>query len=891
MAEYNPAQIEKKWQQFWEKNNTFSTDKSSGDPLYVLDMFPYPSGSGLHMGHPLGYTGTDIYCRFKRSQGYSVLHPMGYDAFGLPAEQHAISTGEHPAEVTQMNCNRFTQQLKELGLSYDWDREVRTCDPSYYKWTQWIFLKLYNSWFDSELQKARPIEELSIPEEVKKEGEKAVQEYQAGYRLAYMDEALVNWCPALGTVLANEEVIDGRSERGGHEIIRKPMRQWFLRITKYSERLLSELEEINWPENIKEQQRNWIGKRFGTEINFKVVEGKEVLPAFTTRPDTLFGVTFFVISPEHPLVTKLTTEACKERVEAYCDRAAHLSDLDRTIENREKTGEFIGSYVINPVNGAEVPIYVGDYVLMSYGTGAVMGVPAHDERDFAFALKFGVPVRPVIKPEKENSLSNEIIAGNACWTEPGVMIELEDSQFTELGLNGISSELAKEKINAWLEANNSGRAVVNYRLRDWLFSRQRYWGEPIPLIHWEDGTLSAVPESELPLTLPEVDEYRPAETGESPLARATGWLEVTCASTGKKGRRETNTMPQWAGSCWYYLRFLDPKNDSRAWDPELERQWMPVDLYVGGAEHAVLHLLYARFWHKVLFDLGYVSQVEPFQRLFNQGMLVSYAYRDSRGALIPVDEVNDEGEGKPVHIKTGETVEKITAKMSKSLRNVINPDEVIQEYGTDTLRTYLMFMGPLEGMKHWDSQAIMGNYRFLKRAWAFLEERKFIESDAEDQEIVKARHAAIKKVTEDTDSLRFNTAIAGLMEFLNSIGAKDISRQTGEAFVVLLSPYAPHLAEELWEVLGNQPSVQNAPWPVFDESLLVKRSTTVVVQVNGKKRSSIEVAVNIDDEQLRQLIIEHMAGGQYPVDNALKFITVRDKKQDNLPKLVNVICK
>lgn len=846
------------------------------------------------MGHPLGYTGTDIFSRYKRLKGYNVLHPMGFDAFGLPAEQHAINTGEHPAKITKENCQRFVEQLKTLGLSYDWDREVATCDPSYYHWTQWIFLQLYNSWFDEEKQCAKPIATLPIPEDIRSKGEAAILEYQSRYRLAYYDSALVNWCPALGTVLANEEVIDGKSERGGHDVIRKPMKQWLLRITKYAERLLSELEEIDWPESIKEQQRNWIGKRVGAEIDFKTETGK-TLTAFTTRPDTLFGVTFFVISPEHPLALELTTEGQKKAVEEYRDEAAKLSDLARTMDNRKKTGVATGTFVVNPINGEKVPLFVGDYVLMSYGTGAVMGVPAHDERDFEFAKLFSLSIRPVIAPADSSVEDYEkICAGEACYTAAGIMLPNEEASKQGLTLDGIPNAEAKKAIASWLEQNQLGRSVTNYRLRDWLFSRQRYWGEPIPIIHWEDGTTTAVSEEELPLVLPEVEDYKPSDGGESPLAKATGWLKVTCPQTGKSGRRETNTMPQWAGSCWYYLRFIDPHNDQAGWDRDLEKAWMPVDLYVGGAEHAVLHLLYARFWHKVLFDLGHVSTREPFGRLFNQGMLVSFAYKDSRGALIPVDEVTENEDGSAVHDKTGDTVERITAKMSKSLRNVINPDEVIEQYGADTLRLYLMFMGPLENIKTWDSQAISGVHRFLKKTWSLFQEALGTEvapsKSDESKDIQKAIALAIKRVGESLENLRFNTAISSLMECLNTLDAKGVSKETLSSFTILLSPLAPHLAEELWSLLGNSQSVGQAQWPAYREEILVDSSVNLVIQVNGKKRALIEVEKTITEENLKELAVSELAGTAYEITSSDKFIVVRDKKSGS-PKLLNIIVK
>jgi leucyl-tRNA synthetase len=758
-------------------------------------------------------------------------------------------------------------------------------------------LKLYNSWFDEKAQKARPIEELPIPEDVRKQGALAIQAFQAEQRLAFYADAMVNWCPALGTVLANEEVIDGKSERGGHDVIRKPMKQWMLRITKYSERLISELDEINWPEAIKEQQRNWIGRKTGTEITFSVEGASESVVAFTTRPDTLFGVTFFVVAPEHPLVGQLTTAEQKGAVAEYCENAARMSDFDRTFENRKKTGVFTGGYVLNPITGDRVPVYVGDYVLISYGTGAVMGVPAHDARDFEFAKLMKLPVRAVLVPvHGDATLKASVSEGESCWTETGVMLPNKSPEAVALQLEGISNQEAGERITSWLEQCGLGRRVVNYKLRDWLFSRQRYWGEPIPIVHWEDGTVTSVSESELPLVLPQVDDYKPSEGGESPLAKATEWLEVVDPTTGKRGRRETNTMPQWAGSCWYYLRFIDPKNPNAGWDPELEKRWMPVDLYVGGAEHAVLHLLYARFWHKVLFDLGFVSTREPFKRLFNQGMVQSFAYKDKRGALIPVDLVKEDESGAPIHTQTGERLERLVAKMSKSLKNVYSTDDVIAQYGADTMRTYLMFMGPLDSSRPWDPKAISGNARFLKRSFNLVvggaEEgyREVVAPEAEAVEVKKALHKAIKKIGADLETLQFNTPISTMMELLNTIGDKPVSKETLEKFTLVLAPFAPHLAEELWERLGHTESVGLAAWPVFDPAYVVDDVVTVVIQITGKKRATVEVPPAITEEDLKATVIEAMATTQYKVTAEDRFITVFNPGT-KVPRLVNVITK
>jgi leucyl-tRNA synthetase len=896
MGEYDPRSIEPKWQTYWESNKTFAAPAPGEKKFYCLDMFPYPSGSGLHVGHPLGYTGSDILSRYKRMTGYSVLHPMGFDAFGLPAEQHAVNTGEHPSKITTENCAIFTTQLKRVGLSYDWERSLATCTPDYYHWTQWIFLKLYNSWFDETLQKARPIAELPIPTEISTLGALAIEKYQRDFRLAFYADAMVNWCPALGTVLANEEVIDGKSERGGHDVIRKPMKQWMLRIAKYSERLLKDLETLDWPDSIKEQQRNWIGKKTGAEIVFNLAGGNEKLVAFTTRPDTLFGVTFFVISPEHPLVDSITTTEQKAKVAAYCEQAKKLSELDRTIENRKKTGVFTGSYLINPINQEPIPLYIGDYVLMNFGTGAVMGVPAHDERDFEFARTFQIEIRPVISPASTHAAEviQAVKEGELAWTEPGVMLACEAAVAIELELEGKTNLEAQQAIVSWLVRHNLGKPVTNYKLRDWLFSRQRYWGEPIPIVHWEDGSVTAVSEEQLPLLLPEVVDYKPSDGGESPLAKATQWLSVTDSVTGKKGRRETNTMPQWAGSCWYYLRFIDPKNCAQAWNSQLEKGWMNVDLYIGGAEHAVLHLLYSRFWHKVLFDLGLVSTSEPFQRLFNQGMVQAFAYKNQRGALVPTNEVHEDENGIGTHEKTGEKLERIVAKMSKSLRNVITLDDIVDQYGADTFRMYLMFMGPLDTSRPWDTKAITGNYRFLKRAWTFVTgnqdqgARSVIDENAVSAEVMRASHQLIKRVTDDMEPLHFNTAIAAMMEFLNSVANKEVSQSLLESFVLVLSPFAPHICEELWRRLGHSDSIAYVTWPKYNPELLKSQNATVVIQVMGKKRATIEVAVDISAEELKSCVVKTMQDTDFKVALSDRFITV-NQPGTSIPKLVNVI--
>lgn len=773
---YDHKQIEKKWQKYWEENKTFKTEEEYDKPkFYVLDMFPYPSGKGLHVGHPEGYTATDIVARMKRMQGYNVLHPMGWDAFGLPAEQYALDTGNDPAEFTKKNIETFKKQIKSLGFSYDWDREISTTDPNYYKWTQWIFTKLYEK------------------------------------GLAYIDEVPVNWCPALGTVLANEEVIDGKSERGGHPVIRKPMKQWMLKITAYADRLLEDLEELDWPESVKEMQRNWIGRSEGAEITFTVDGTEETFTVFTTRPDTLFGATYCVLAPEHPLVDKITTPEQRDEIDRYIKEIQTKSDLERTDLAKEKTGVFTGSYAINPASGERMPIWVADYVLMTYGTGAIMAVPAHDERDYEFAKKFDLPIREVVKG---GNINEEAYTGDGEHVNSGF-------------LDGLNKEEAIAKMIEWLEEKNIGKKKVTYKLRDWLFSRQRYWGEPIPVIHWEDGTMTTVPEEELPLELPKMREIRPSGTGESPLANAKEWLEVVDPETGKKGRRETNTMPQWAGSCWYYLRFIDPHNENVLADPEKLKHWLPVDLYIGGAEHAVLHLLYARFWHKFLYDIGVVPTKEPFQKLFNQGMIL------------------------------GENHE----KMSKSKGNVVNPDDIVESHGADTLRLYEMFMGPLDASKAWSTNGLDGARRFIDRIW-----RYFVNDDGNLSEKItdtiggpleKVYHQTVKKVTEDYEQLHFNTAISQMMVFMNeAYKVGSMPKEYAEGFVKLISPICPHLGEELWEKLGHSGSIAYESWPTYDESKLVDEEVEIVVQINGKIKTKKLVPVDATKDMLESIALE-----------------------------------
>jgi leucyl-tRNA synthetase len=960
MPRYNPAAIEPKWQQYWEANRTFAAPRlPTGPKMYVLDMFPYPSGAGLHVGHPEGYTATDIVCRCRRAQGYSVLHPMGWDAFGLPAEQHAKKTGTHPRETTEKNINTFRRQLKMLGFSYDWDRELATTDVDYFRWTQFIFLLVFDTWYDAAQQKGRPISELPIPDAVAEQGPAAVERYRDEHRLAYQIEAPVNWCPALGTVLANEEVIGGLSERGQHPVVRLPLRQWMLRITAYADRLENDLDGLDWTESIKLLQKNWIGRSTGAEVDFYVGAGRneyeewrsgreksgfpakpddQVLRIYTTRPDTLFGATYMVIAPEHPFVERLTTPEQSAAVKEYCQKAAFKSDLDRTDLAKDKTGVFTGAYAINPVTHKPIPIWVADYVLISYGTGAIMAVPAHDERDFEFAKKFELPIVHVIVPNEV--FDEEWLRGFNSEPTPSAINEyLRELRQAEKPFTGEGwaiksdgyllqpSESFKEQIVLDLAAQGLGRAAVNYKLRDWLFSRQHFWGEPFPILrelddHGEpNGHIRALKPQDLPLDLPETMQFDAEhDRPEPPLDKAPdSWLYVTL--DGKRYRRETNTMPQWAGSCWYYLRFIDPKNDACLIDPELERAWMPVDLYIGGAEHAVLHLLYARFWHKVLFDRGYVSMNEPFQKLVNQGMILGKAYyanldgeseevqasfkntafseeevetRDGKHFVMttsPAEEVeaNEEVTSSGKQETLAERREKIKSacpnwdygvsllveKMAKSRGNVVNPDNVVKKVGADSLRLYEMFMGPLDAVKPWSTKDVSGVYSFLDRVWRLIiddraEETRLnaaivdIEPTVEQNRVL---HKTIHAVTRDIEHLSFNTAIARMMEFTNYFfKVEKRPKSVMRRFVQLLAPYAPHLAEELWQQLGGAKTIACEPWPKCDESFLKEDTVEVPVQVNGKLRSRITVPAGADNAALEaaaladEKVAEFLAG-------------------------------
>lgn len=863
---YPFRQIEKTWQEYWEQHKIFQTSEDTKKPkYYVLDMFPYPSAQGLHVGHPEGYTATDIIARYKRHKGYNVLHPMGWDAFGLPAERYAMQTGIHPSITTKKNIENFKRQLKSLGFSYDWDREINTTDPNYYKWTQWIFLKIFNSYFDPKFKKARPIEELKIPKRLQGKNKfKERQKFINDHRLAYIAEAPVNYCPELGTVLANEEVEEWRSK--GYTIIRKPMKQWMLRITAYAERLLEDLKLVDWPASTIELQRNWIGRSEGALINFefenslvqklKKIKKKTFLQVFTTRPDTIFGVTYMVLAPEHPLVPIITSESQKNDVEEYILNTLKKSDLERTsTEILEKTGVFTGAHVIHPFTEKKIPVWISDYVLLSYGTGAIMSVPAHDQRDFLFAKKYNLPIVTVVAPENQPDFRVD----DAAFEEEGISI---NSDF----INGLPTKKAKEVVIQHLKKIKKGKAHISYKLRDWLFSRQRYWGEPIPISFDEEGNYYPEREDQLPLLLPDSEDFKPVESGESPLAKLKDWVRYIDPITNKELKRETNTMPQWAGSCWYYLRFIDPKNDKALVDPEKEKYWMGktgVDLYIGGAEHAVLHLLYARFWHKLLYDLGYVSTPEPFYKLVHQGMILG-----------------EDGQ-----------------KMSKSRGNVINPDEVIETYGADSFRMYEMFMGPLEVVKPWSSKAIEGVHRFLSRVFRLYlkeEENQYklnLELLEEPSEELKPTrdywiHLTIKNVTENIEKLRFNKAISDMMAFINqAYKINKIGLQAAKDFLILLSPFAPHLAEELWQYLGNQNSIEYESWPTYDESKIKKEETEIVFQINGKVRSKKMLPLDVEEEELKKNAMSDEVIQKYILNKeVVKVIVVKNK-------LVNIVIK
>jgi leucyl-tRNA synthetase len=956
MPAYDPHAIETRWQEYWEQNNTFHTpDVSSKPKLYVLDMFPYPSGEGLHVGHPEGYSATDMYCRFQRMKGFNVLHPMGYDAFGLPAEQYAIETGTHPRFTTEKNIANIRRQIKRLGFSYDWDREFASTDPEYVRWTQWIFLLLFDTWFDrncawtdtegqKRVGKGRPISELPIPDNVRSQGNASVRSYQDSHRLAYQAESPVNWCAALGTVLADEEVINGRSERGSHPVQRVPLRQWRLRITAYSDRLVEDLKLLQWPDAIKEMQKNWVGRSEGAEVDFFIGQKEEfdnwmsarlnsgypkspdvkTIRIYTTRPDTLFGATYMVLAPEHPMVQNLTTVEHAEEVQEYVERAASTSEEDRIAGRGEKSGVFTGSHAINPATGEQIPIWIADYVLISYGTGAIMAVPGHDARDLEFARMFRLPVRAVVMPTTEwfqkmeayLEKLKEVLADEAptvdwssirpvtsknyeqcigdlpeAYIDDGVAMQ---SQNSTLSLDGLPTPQAKGKITEWLIHQGVGRAAIKYKLRDWLFSRQRYWGEPIPILHEigpdgePNGLTEAVKPEELPVLLPELDDFKPTGRPGGPLEKATEWIKVR--KNGREYNRETNTMPQWAGSCWYYLRFSDPRNSLQAWDPAKERYWMPVDLYVGGAEHAVLHLLYSRFWHKALFDRGYVSTMEPFTKLVNQGMILSITYRSSEGRIVPYSQIRFE-EGKALHAETGEELAGETEKMSKSRGNVIPVDVPVQRYGADTTRLYEMFMGPLETTKPWSMQGVEGISRFLNRAWRMIIDETADEARLNDkvkeitpaEEPLRVMHKTIQAVTKDMETLSFNTAISRLMEFVNFFTAQEIRPLPFmENFALLLAPMAPHISEELWQALGHKESLAYAPWPAFNPQYIQESTIEIPIQINGKVRGRIATPVDASERDIEKTALADPKIQKYIEGHTIRKTIIVPKKLVNI---------
>ncbi len=929
MPSYHPADVERRWQQFWEANKTFRTP-DPGDPTvagkpkyYILDMFPYPSGAGLHVGHPEGYTATDILARYKRMTGHHVLHPMGWDAFGLPAEEYARKTGTHPRLTTAANVNNFRRQIQSLGFSYDWDREVDTTAPDYFRWTQFIFLTLHDTYFDPVTNTGRPIGELPVPDATRAAGEKAIREYVDGHRLAYQAEAMVNWCPAMGTVLANEEVTDGRSEVGGHPVERRPLRQWLLRITTYAERLLSDLDAVDWPDSIKKMQRQWIGRSEGAEVRF-TLDGGHTVEVFTTRPDTLYGATYLVLAPEHPLVDTITTPGQLDAVTRYKQQAAGKSELERTELAKTKTGVSTGAFAVNPVNNERVPVWVADYVLAGYGTGAIMAVPGHDERDFEFAKAFGLPIRTVVEPSAEwlNKTGSTRDTLTAAYTESGLAVNSGP-------LDGLTTHAAKVKVIATLEAAGAGARKINFKLRDWLFSRQRYWGEPFPLLHeldaagGETGVVRRLGVDDLPLTLPDLEDFRPTGSPQGPLAKATDWVTVTLG--GKTYRRETNTMPQWAGSCWYYLRYIDPHNTRAFADPDKLRYWLPVDLYVGGAEHAVLHLLYSRFWHKVLFDRGLVPTPEPFQKLVNQGMILGEPEYQVTAANYPRCAAElaaagisttrtADGEAGDYVLAVGgdklpeDRVEKVKGrlvlkgtdvelvskaeKMSKSRGNVVNPDDVVATHGADSLRLYEMFMGPLEATKPWQTNGVEGVHRFLARVWrlivsndaADLTLNQLVTDDAPDAETLRLVHKTTKKVTTNTEGMQFNTAISAMMELVNHLTAlPHRPRYALETLTLLLAPYAPHVAEELWAVLGHPPSVALYPWPTFDPKLAAADVVEVPVQVGGKVKARLTVPADIANADLEAAALADPAVAAAIGGKPVKLVKVVPRR------LVNVV--
>lgn len=897
--------IERKWRSYWYEDNIFKTEnpKSGDKTFYCLDMFPYPSGYGLHVGHSVGYIASDVLSRFKRMQGFNVLHPMGWDAFGLPTERYAIKTGAHPSETTAKNAANYKRQMNLMGLSFDWSREFSTTDPSYYKWTQYIFLQLYNAWFDEKLQKTRPIADLPIPEEIRSEGKQAIAQYRDEHRLVYYADSMVNWSPKLNSVVANEEIMnDGRTEQG-FEVIRVNMRQVMMRISAFAERLLAGLEGLDWPESIKKQQQDWIGRSEGVEIQFEEQSNAFGLTTFTTRPDTIFGVTFIAIAPEHELIGELVTKEQEEEVQAYVDKAIQQGERARK-QQTDKTGVFTGAYVTNPLTAKLVPVFVADYVLMEHGTGVVMGVPAHDDRDFEFAQKYKLEVIPVFAPA-DAKLRQQVLNLEIPWTEDAMALDLDYDVFRELGLTGKSTKEVMARVTDQLVQTGQAKRAIHYKMRDWVFARQRYWGDPIPLINWEDGTVTGIPETELPLTLPEMENYEPAGDGQSALARATDWVNVTDPSNpNKKGKREVSTMPQWAGSCWYPLRFMDPDNENEIVDRQLEKAWGPVDFYIGGAEHATLHLLYSRFWYLALYDLGVIQTEEPFQKLFNQGMLTGFAYKTGRGVIIPIDDVELQSDGE-YYIKMDSEhfeeelkdvpLEKVKTKMSKSLRNVVNPDDVIASYGADAFRLYIMFMAPVEGGREWETKNVVSTERFLRRFWNFvtgnkLEGYRNVVPSSEEKTAVKVQvNTLIEEIAMDCDAFKLNTAIAKIMKHFNEISKFEVSLATLEKMVLVVAPFAPFVAEELWQRLGHTRSLSAEPWPEkYADAKVEIQTITIVLTVNGKKRAELELDSAITEEALKARVAEYLQDTAWPIGDNDRIIIIKDKKTGQL-KLVNVV--
>ncbi|MEZ4752724.1 MAG: leucine--tRNA ligase [Bdellovibrionota bacterium] len=853
MATYNPSDIEAKWQATWEQEGIFAYDpKSKRKRFYCLDMFPYPLRSGMHLGHLVGFAASDVLSRAKKMQGFNVLHPIGFDSFGLPAEQQALASGKHPSEITEIHCDQFVRQLKQAGLSYDWERMINTCDPNYYKWTQWIFLKLFNSWYDPSRESARPIDELEIPIDVEEDGEYAVEEFKNSHRLAYISDAIVNWCPYLETVLSDEEIKAGRTVRGGHRVERRWMKQWMLRISAYADRLIEDLDSLDWPSNIKEQQKHWIGRHEGVEIYFSLENSDQVITTFTTRPETIYGVTFFVVSAEHPLIEELTHPELKESVSKYIENTKLKPDLDRDATNHKKTGQFTGKFVINPINSERVPVYVGEYVSAQYGSNSMMGVPAHDEGDFEFARTFQIPIKSVLVPvEIDINTRKALESGEYPWSGSGVMLPIEHETAKLLELEGMQTWEACDVISDWLVLNRIGRRTTHYRLNDWLFSRQRYWGEPIPIVHWEDGMVRGVSKTELPVELPKLAS-KSSDLNSIPLACNLDWLKVE-AIGGMQGKREHNTMPQWAGSCWYYLRFFDPLNEAVFFKQEMKSSTDDVDLYIGGAEQAVLHLLYSRFWHKVLYDLDLVNTKEPFKKFIAAGAVLTEGFQDRAGNFIAGDQVELTPFGSYKSKETGESIEKVFSWMSRSKESDISLSEILEKHGADVLRLHLLSMGPIDQLRTWDESLIVEAKSFLTNVWNFIKEKSAANgfSDKKLPQVRAALHRAAKKIKYDLEDQKFDTAIRSLIEAFNIFSENTISEAGIKFYLRLLYPFVPHLSEELWQVVSPNDRVSDQAWPEYDENLIRPETIEVIIQIDGKNKMSLEVDRHISEDDLK----------------------------------------